>query len=361
MADVAAGALDRATPVARDPDGVIPMSLPTLTIRGTSFERGLQHGAHFRQGIAAALAQSKSVNPGYPAARERALAAWPGIKAQAPEAAAELEGIASGARADLADILLRSGFEFLGGQGGIGCSAIAASGPVGALVAQNWDAAPALASELALFIHIGADDFECAIVGSIGTLGWVGCNRHGLAIVNNDLVLASTGPGLPSLFVRRLVLGERSVAGAVAQLTSVRHMAGRSYLIGDRTGAVAGVEVSARCGARVNRTATPVLHANHALDGQIEADQTDAGLQGIYPSSRHRQSVLERKAAAQATVQSIAALLSDTDGFPDAVAKAPSAQEPTATLFSVIFDCAGRALHLSAGAPTEESYERVTW
>jgi isopenicillin-N N-acyltransferase-like protein len=138
-------------------------------------------------------------------------------------------------------------------------------------------------------------------------------------------------------------------------------MAGRSYLLGDRTGAVAGVEVSAVHGARVWRTESPALHANHALDPVIRTDEAKSALEAIYPSSRHRQSVLQCKAPKPATIRTIAALLSDSEGHPDAVAKAASAREPTATLFSVIFDCGNRALHLCAGTPTMDAYERSAW
>jgi isopenicillin-N N-acyltransferase-like protein len=308
------------------------------------------------------VAELKSAGEaGYRRAAAFALAAWPDIQAQAPMAAAELEGIADGARLALIDALLLSGFEFFDRSGAVGCSAIAAAGPSGALVAQNWDAPPSAAAGLVLFLHFGADGFERAVIGSIGGLGWVGCNRHGLAFVNNDLVLSSAGPGLPSQVVRRLILEEPSVAAATDLLQAIRHMAGRTYLLGDATGAVAGVEVSAVHVARVNQTASPVLHANHALDPEIATDEDGAALEAFYPSSRHRQSILHRKAPQRATVGSIAALLSDTEGHPDAVAKTASAREPTATLFSVIFDCGDQALHLCAGTPTANSYERVTW
>jgi isopenicillin-N N-acyltransferase-like protein len=332
------------------------MTLPTVTLRGTPFERGFQHGAQFRSEIAAAVARMKSTSRALKRARE----AWPRIKAEAPQPAAELEGLATGAGLDLDDMLLRSGFEFSEQGAGTGCSAIAASGPRGALVAQNWDAPPDLAPELGLFLHHGPDGFEQAIVGSLGGLGWVGCNRHGLAFVNNDLVLSSMGPGLPSQITRRLILEHETVDAAVERLKALRHMAGRSYLLGDATGAVAGVEVSAQA-VRINR-ANPVLHANHALDAEIAADQSEVALQRLYPSSRHRQAILERKAPTQPSVASIATVLADREGAPDAVARTEATEEPTATLFSVIFDCAGRALYLCAGAPKDEaSYQRVAW
>jgi isopenicillin-N N-acyltransferase like protein len=337
--------------------------IPTVILQGTPFERGGQHGRRFRAEIAGAVAATiVAQGPvAYDAARARARRGWSAIEAQAPAVAAELRGIAEGAGLDPIDVLLRSGFEFFAAQEAIGCSAIAARGADGALVAQNWDAPLSFAPDLALFLHFGPQGFEQAIVGSIGNLGWVGCNRHGLAFVNNDLMLHATRDGLPSQVVRRMILGETSVAAARRLLLALPHMAGRSYLIGDASGDVAGIEVSARHGARVNQTESPVLHTNHALDPAICGDEDAAALQATYPSSRHRHRRLAERRPAAFSVPAIAALLADRDGFPNAVAKAASAEEPSATLFSVIFDCGAGALQLCAGAPSDNAYQQVRW
>ncbi len=337
--------------------------IPAIILQGTPFERGLQHGTRFRAEIAGAIATaiSAQTQSNYDGARDRAALGWPLIEARAPDVAGELRGIAEGAALDPIDILLRSGFEFFAASETIGCSAIAARGPDGALVAQNWDAPLSFAPELALFLHFGPSGFEQAVIGSIGNLGWVGCNRHGLAFVNNDLMLHATQPGLPSQVIRRMILGESSVMAARNLLVSLPHMAGRSYLLGDAAGAVAGIEVSAQQGVRINQTESPVLHTNHALDSAIESDEDAAALQATYPSSRHRHRRLKQLKPTNFDVPAIATLLADRDGFPDCIAKAASAEEPSATLFSVIFDCGARKLHLCTGAPSDNAYQQVQW
>jgi isopenicillin-N N-acyltransferase-like protein len=268
---------------------------------------------------------------------------------------------ATGSDSDPIDVLLRSGFELFGVPAIAGCSAIAVGTPRGALVGQNWDAPVTFAPELALFLHFGPDGFEQAIVASYGALCWVGCNRHGLAFVNNDLMLATTVPGLPSQIVRRLILQERSAPSALELLRALPHMAGRSYLLGDAAGTVAGVEVAAHIGARVNQRGSPILHTNHALDGEVAADESEAELQATYPSSRHRYDVLRRGLPAQLDSAAIAALLADEEGYPDSISKAASPGEPSATLFSVIFECGARSLLLCPGAPAHHPYQRFAW
>ena len=337
--------------------------IPTVILHGSPFARGRQHGERFRAEIAMAIATmiSDQESAAYDAARNRATLGWPAIEAGTPTVADELRGLAEGANQDPIDVLLRSGFEFFARGDAIGCSAVAARGSAGALVAQNWDAPPSFAPELALFLHFGPDGFEQAVIGSFGNLGWVGCNRHGLAFVNNDLMLASTAQGLPSQVIRRLILAEASVVAACARLKILPHMGGRSYLVGDATGGVAGIEVSARYGARINQAESPVLHTNHALDAAIRADEDGAALLATYPSSGHRLARLKDRLPPAITVPALAALLADRDGFPNAIAKSASAEEATATLFSVIFDCGGRTLHLCAGAPSDNAYQQVAW
>lgn len=338
-------------------------TIPVVNLHGAPFERGRQHGRRFRAEIAAALAELRKARnlAAYDAARRQAATTMPEIERRAPDIAAELAGIAAGADGDQIDVLLRSGFELFGLPAVAGCTAIAAASPAGALVAQNWDAPASFAPELALFLHFGPEGFERAIVASYGGLCWVGCNQHGLAFVNNDLMLSTTLAGLPSQIVRRLILQEQSVPAALDLLRALPHMAGRSYLLGDAAGRVAGVEVAARTGARVNQTGDLVLHTNHALDRDVAADESAGDLQATYPSSRHRYDIVRRRLAARPDIAAITAALADEEGYPDSISKAASAGEPTATLFSVIFECGNRALRLCPGAPAHHAYQRFAW
>ncbi|MEZ5833473.1 MAG: C45 family peptidase [Dongiaceae bacterium] len=338
-------------------------AIPVVALHGAPPERGRQHGRRFRTEIAGALATMRAArgSGAYETARRHAAAILPAIALRAPEIAAELSGIAAGAECDPVDVLLRSGFELFGVPAVAGCSAIAVGTPSGALVAQNWDAPLSFAPELVLFLHFGPDGFEQAIIGSFGALGWVGCNRYGLAFVNNDLMLSTTVPGLPSQVIRRLILRERSVPAALDALQVLPHMAGRSYLLGDATGSVAGIEVAAHIGVRIAQHGSPALHTNHALDRDVAADESAAELQATYPSSRHRYEVLRRKLPAQPDAAAIASLLADEEGYPDSISKATSSGEPSATLFSVIFECGTSSLLLCPGAPAHHPYQRIAW
>ncbi len=339
----------------------LKFTFPIVLLEGLPRARGRQHGERFRDEIAAALATLRQEHSPavFASAREKAETAWPMILTRAPEIADELQGIAEGSATQLMEILLRLGLEFFDTPSPTGCTALAFKGPRGAILGQNWDAPPDAAKALALFIHVGPQGFEQAVIASVGGLAWVGCNRHGLVLLNNDLMLRSRAPGLPSQIVRRIVLKESSVETALAALRSLPHMAGRSYLLGNSTGDVAGVEVSAGRGVRVNQRAAPVLHTNHALDSDIRGDEDEAALMKTYPSSRHRLQVLQRLAPGTSSVDQLAAVLGNREGAPDSICKDHSEAEPTQTAFSVIADCGKRILHVCPGSPAVHAYHPI--
>ncbi len=336
-------------------------TFPIVILEGAPRARGRQHGERFRNEIAAALATLRQEHSPatFAPARGKAEAAWPMILTRAPDIADELQGIAEGSATQLMDVLLRIGFEFFDTPAPAGCTAMAVKGPQGAILGQNWDAPPAAAKELALFIHVGPRGFEQAVIASVGGLAWVGCNRHGLVLLNNDLILSSRAPGLPSQVVRRIVLNETRVENALAAMRSLPHMAGRSYLLGDSAGDVAGIEVSAARGVRVNQRTAPVLHTNHALDSDIRGDEDESALMKTYPSSRHRLQVLQRFAPGISSVEQLAAVLGNREGAPDSICKDHSESEPTQTAFSIIADCGKRALHVCPGSPAAHAYHPV--
>ena len=333
-------------------------TFPVVLLEGSPHDRGRQHGERFRDEIAAALAamHREHTPAAFASAREKAEAAWPKILDGSPDIAAELQGIAGGSGTKLTDILLRVGFEFFDTAPAAGCTAYAFKGPHGAILGQNWDAPPDAAKELALLIHVGPHGFEQAVIASVGGLAWVGCNRHGLTLLNNDLMLRSRGPGLPSQIVRRILLKEPSVEAALAAMRSLPHMAGRSYLLGDATGDVAGIEVSAIRGVRVNQRSAPVLHTNHALDPDIKADEDEEALMKSYPSSRRRLEILQRIASGVSSMDQLAAVLGNREGIPNSICKSHSQAEPTQTAFSIIVDCGRRVLHVCPGSPAEHAY-----
>lgn len=329
---------------------------PVIALAGPPKARGYQHGRRFRTEIRALLEDlRRTTDPAlWRSAATQIAAAMPLIAEHAPRIAEEIAGLALGSECAEADLLAHIGFEFLAGPSS-GCSAMAVAGSgEGAIVAQNWDAPPGEHKRLGLFLHVEGEERRTAILGPVGGLAWVGLNSHGLGLVNNDLLLRDRAPGLPSQIIRRLILETEQVADAEAKLHRLPHMAGRSYVLGDAAGHVAGVEVSATSGIRTLADASIVRHTNHALSDLAEKEDVEA-LSSVYPSSRERLEMLKATPPPSNVEQVKAVLRSEANGA-DSVCKRASVREPTETAFSIIMETRARRLHLAMGRPTVQPY-----
>ena len=341
----------------------IGFNLPVITLSGSAFQRGFQHGAGFSSQIANALRRMRESYPyvSYEHARIVAIKSWKALQAVAPMIAEEICGIAAGSNADLIDLYCHIGFEFFEADAPTGCSAVAIAGKDGAIIGQNWDCHPDMIEDLALFQHIGEDGEGVTVVATVGSLGWVGLNRSGLALLSTDVMLDTAKHGFPSQVARRMMLRQTSVSAARACLETLPALAGRTYLLGDRSGSVAVIEVSPSTGICQLAETTRHFHTNHALASQTICVEDVARLQAVYPSSRLRLSTLERAGANAVSVTDLKHVLANRENAPDAVSKTVSSCEPTMTAFSIIFDCGRHDLHLCSGTPSAEGYQRLHW
>lgn len=330
--------------------------IPIITLRGSPKERGRQHGRQLRALILATFADLRRSNDGasWNRARSRAAACLDRLSVVAADLVAELDGIADATELSTLDVCLLSAFEFFA-EGRTGCTSAGLARRDGAVVAQNWDAPAGTERHLAVFVHEVLDR-HLVIVASAGTLGWVGMNGHGLAFVNNDLMLDTSQDGLPSLVIRRMMLEQTSVDGAIAVLRAHPHMCGRCFLVGDAIGSLRMAEVGPSAGV-TDRAVRTVVHTNHPLFPKPAMWEDIEAVARVYPSSRSRLRAARRFSLAD--IDDVAALLQDRSGAPDAICKSPSAREATGTAFSVIFDCRRREARVAIGRPDQAGYRRI--
>ncbi|KRB49190.1 hypothetical protein ASE04_18600 [Rhizobium sp. Root708] len=289
-------------------------------------------------------------------AAQRAASSWHQLEAGFPKVAAEIRGIAEGSGLAPLDVYLLSGFDFFEGAPSSGCTTAACTIGDGAIVAQNWDAPPGTDRNLVLMIHEAGDD-SLMMVTSPGTLGWVGMNRTGLALVTNDLMLDVQGHGLPTLAVRRILLSHGRACDAMNAVRQLDHRAGRCYLLGDAHGDIAGVEISPMIGAWP-LSGHSIVHTNHPIVPATALMEDIEAVAHVYPSSRER--LRAARAHTVACGEDMRRLLADTNGSPDAICKTASRREPTQTAFSIIFDCAKRQASVCLGRPDRSRYHAFT-
>jgi isopenicillin-N N-acyltransferase like protein len=325
-----------------------------LELTGTARERGRQHGARLRTEIGHRLAATPPVP---------SLEPWL-TAIRATPVFDELAGIAEGAGRTVEEIVLLNTFEAIepAAQPELGgCTLIAGAG----VVAQNWDANESLGATVGVHVHRGPDLPTTLVLASPGGLGWVGMNEAGLALANSDLLTRTTEPGVPSQVLRRLVLRTTSVREALEVIDSTHPVGGRTYLLGDATGALGVVELAAESRRAVVLPDRPrPAHTNHALSPEVSSWEDTDLLAQVYPSTRSRlaraRDLLDD--AEPFTPARALAVLADHTQLPLSICRHPSPDEPTTTAATLVFDCAARTTTLTLGPPctTRPRHYRVT-
>lgn len=202
-----------------------------------------------------------------PAARSFLAAQREATASLAPEALAEIGGIAEGfglAADEIFDFLHLGCLADLAAvpEDGDGCTAFARGG----IVAKNRDFRPEHAALQRVFAHAdpawGGRTVLC--LGSLGAPGaWSsGINSDGLALADTQIPTASHGPGLLRYFLMtQLLTACATVTEALAHIRAVPHAGGGSLVLADATGAAAAVEL--RHGRVEIEQAACVSRTNH--------------------------------------------------------------------------------------------------
>ncbi|GAB4196896.1 MAG: C45 family autoproteolytic acyltransferase/hydolase [Sandaracinaceae bacterium] len=270
-----------------------------LPERATAFERGLAHGEAFRDEIAAIaairseLCRTQGLFRTDAELLDVAALHLPALERFDHDLAAELRGIAEGARLDPARIVVLNHYTDLkdldpaGVLDGAGparardvereedCSAIVAGTPEGPFLGQTWDmhgsAAP-FVTMLHVPTHEATDGRavpEAWLLSITGCLGMAGMNAAGVGITINNLKSNDARVGLVWPALVRRCLGERTAEGARDIVLGAPLGSGHHYLVADARRAY-GIETSGTLAevwaeADLTRPGTGFHHENHCL------------------------------------------------------------------------------------------------
>lgn len=172
-----------------------------------------------------------------------------------------------------------------------GCSTWAtADGPDGPLVVKNRDFSGRHAGIQRVFRHEGPDldHGPMLCLGSLGAPGAYssGMNAAGLAVVDTQVGVRHHATGWLRYFLMTEVLSKTAtVADALALIREVPHAGGGTLVLGDRSGAVAAVELGASAVAielaplvcRTNHFTTTALAPDTRRDTEDRIDANSAG------------------------------------------------------------------------------------
>ena len=292
--------------------------------------------------------------------------AWATILEVAPEAAAEIVGIAEGARLPVREVaMLNARTELLAVADPTGvvaeCSSVVSLPRKAAPVAvQTWDWYDAMAGDWFVWSFRQPDGGQVRTVTEYGVLGKIGVSSRGVGVMFNmlrheaDARAEEEGLGHPVHLLSRRILEEaRDADNAIAIATSAPTSASTSLTVVDEAGGAATVELSPD-GPAVVRPADGVLvRTNHFVSEERSPGCLAAS---IGPGSGIRRATLLDAFAHQrpSSADEVVGAMHDHAQVGGVCAHPDRSMDPLlwhATLATVAIDVANRSLDVSAGGP----------
>ena len=339
--------------------------LPVVELRGASAERGRQHGRALRLQIEQAIEFYAGLfgRLGLSGAdiRRRAARFVEPTQRLNPLLAAEIEGIAEGARCHLHDVYaLSARYEIAYAEVALGeCSNVfvgAERSTTGAtLLGQNWDWRPEVAAFRVILRSLSDDGPDHVVISECGQPGKFGLNSAGLGVVAAGLDCTARQATGEQLYVglKRTVL--QCVSIEEAKLVLIRHAPLATVNVIAAGPAGAGCEVEYTPAGPVARDLAPAelyWHTNHCR----EADEPSAFANSLSRGRRWSELTGDRDPVSPRTLEG---WLADREGE-DSICQTPRPGDQRITsletLSSLVLDLRSRTLWATAGPSHQAPY-----
>ncbi len=253
------------------------MSIPRLEAEGSNHELGYKHGQEFKSRI---RVFSQSVLDRAPPNSRDALVSFargylPFLERTSPHLLEEIRGISEGSEVPFDEIMaLNLAPDF----GGIedGCTTFAMSHNImddgDALVAQNADFSPETDDYTVLLQLSLPSGLRIATLTEAGTVGTAGMNSEGLVRVGNGLYLGGKPEaGQPYHFLRRRMLEQVSVEGALKVAREKPRSQQSGHLLADKEGEILYAEMLAQDDRILKPNNGWIAHTNHLIHQDYRA------------------------------------------------------------------------------------------
>lgn len=301
-------------------------TFPYVEVAGSAFEMGKQHGAQAAEMIQRYLLLiERQTQMPRAVLCQNALRFVPLIEAFNPAYMEEVRGLAEGAGLSFAEAMLCQARAEAAYQYDEGCTAFALTGAATlggqTLAGQNQDLQPEY-SDVAIVLHVKPNDGRprAVMFTFAGQLGYSGLNAAGVALYANALYDYTWQPGLPKYAMQRTILEQASVADALALLARHRLCSANNFVLADRAGHIADVEVRPEgIALYAGPDADGRVHANHYVTSEFAALETNT-----LPDSCPRLERMNALIGAQwghVTVAALQAMLADHAGDPGGICR----------------------------------------
>lgn len=369
------------------------MPITVLDVAGTPEAMGAAHGA-FAPETLRAFADERVALAGSPEWSGRAVlrgqvlalahACLEAHRAYSPALTAELEALAEAGGIGVAEALVVGGFtDFVdtvygaaatvpAGAAGVDAAGLAPapdgadqctaflvpgarSADGGAMLAQTWDMHAGAEQHVIVLRGAPSDAPAFATFTTVGCLGMIGMNEHGVAIGINNLSGADGRVGVTWPFVVREVLRQRDLDGALRRLLEARLAGAHNYLLLEASGRGVNVEATATATHVTPLEGDVVVHTNHCLASETVRRQRerDAAAQASSQARLERAALLlDRSDLTPADLQRVTA---DTE----ALCYLGGPPRYLATCGAVVMRPATREFWAVPGRPSEAPFERL--
>jgi len=350
---------------------------PMIKLKGSAYERGLQHGKALAGQIRANLTLYFDMVNGLTGMDPDLCLRHAGkfqeaINSTAPEMLEEMQGIAKGAGVSLDEILFLNARTELMSMRPLGaaqngeCTAIGLTGertlnghPI---IAQNWDWHERACATSAVFLLEPADAPRAVFLAEAGQVGKIGFNQYGVGVTLNILMTGEMGYGLPVHVLLRMVLGARDASEAVSLIEDSPRGGTSHFLIGDCGGYLKGMELTPNEVAELAPENGAVLHTNHYCDAAL-AEKDIGRLLMTDTTARFDRAVSLLAGRKRWDVQSLFELFTDHDNHPASICRHVNKSDPVflhmMTVASIIIDLAAKKMFVSHGQPCKAVYQEV--
>jgi isopenicillin-N N-acyltransferase-like protein len=353
---------------------------PLIECAGTPYEMGTQHGAEHRDLVLRSLETFERLLAGLdrPVSTEWATAlameSLADAEAYAPELVEEVRGIADGVGVGFERIFaLNASLDLLSVLGAraycgvpLNCSTYGVTAPATAdgetYVGWNADDKEWWLPSCVLIRVRPAEGVPCLLWTFAGFVGRPGINPY-LALGANGLCPSDSGQGVPYPFLCRKALAQRSVADAIAAITSARRLSGMNYMLGDGQENIASLEVSADHYAVIEARDGWVAHTNHYLDDSLRVMECVAEESPRYANTRKRQMrwlEMMTEKAGRIGVDDLRAMHGDHANAPDSICRHVVNEGYGMTLTSLICAPGQGRMWVTYGEPCSHPFVAYT-
>jgi isopenicillin-N N-acyltransferase-like protein len=348
---------------------------PIVSVRGTAYECGKQHGEQAKSLIQRNVEYyfdywNRNLSMGRAEAYERANSLIGLVKRYDSELLDEMTGVADGSDMDLETITALNGRYELAwvnpAQLRGGCTSIAAlpqATETGVtLLAQNWDYRLALRDTI-IILEVAQEGKPPVVMHTeAGIIGHKGMNSKGIGVILNAMVsdLDRLGESVPFLLVCRKMLKSDLFTEALKVFFDAERSVSYNVLI-----ACDGVTVDLEAHPFDVSVITPengtLTHTNHFIGSRSYAVK-DMYLRSD-PSTIHRYTVTkESMFGCKHSVESFISILRNHLDYPESVCYHPNPKKPQdhqeETLSSTIMDLTNRIMYITRGPPCQSTYVR---